>query len=96
MTRAGTIMLLTGLLVSGCGKMPEPEMTSNTTNEEFDAHRMFAYEDCKVYRFRDRSREHYLFNCDKETYLIAEYQTSCGKNCVKIIQKNVNTIYPKR
>jgi len=68
------LILTLAVLVSlvGCTKPAEESIKRG----EFDVQKLFTYEGCTVYRFRD-DRNIYYTNCNGST----QHLESCGKNC---------------
>lgn len=75
------------LVLSGCGK--DPVFTSSTDNPNVAVSKMFEFEGCTVYRFKDAGNYVYYSNCPGTTQ---SFRTeSCGKNCTEHVPVTVQT-----
>jgi hypothetical protein len=74
------LSFLIALLCAACDKVPEE--TSQTSNPNVQAEKLFTHDGCTVYRFYDGGRNHYFSKCDNAKSQTISQQ-SCGKHCVR-------------
>jgi hypothetical protein len=79
-------LLLGLILLSSCAK--DPVSTSQTDNSNVPVALLFTNKECSVYRFYDDGHYHYYTDCSGTS---TTYTTSCGKNCTKTINDDINT-----
>lgn len=75
------------VLLAACGK--DPVSTGQSDNPNVPVSKMFEYEGCKVYRFKDAGEYVYYSNCSGTT--TGFHAESCGKNCTKQVPIAVQT-----
>ena len=75
------------LILAACGN--DPVSTSSTDNPNVPVSKMFEFEGCKVYRFKDAGAFVYYSNCPGST--TAFHSESCGKGCTKEVPIGVTT-----
>ena len=73
------LLLLILVTLAACNG--EPEIRTQV-NAGFAVDKLFIYEGCTVYRFRDGGYNRYFTNCKGETF----WNQSCGKNCSRGVQ----------
>jgi hypothetical protein len=81
------ILAAASLVLAACGK--DPVFTSSTDNPNVAVSKMFEFEGCTVYRFKDAGNYVYYSNCPGTTQ---SFRTeSCGKNCTEHVPVTVQT-----
>jgi hypothetical protein len=90
----GTVIgIVAALLVTACDK--PAEVTSQTSNSEFDVGRMFEHDGCEVFRFYDAGRAHYYVRCAPGAARVdSGYLQYCGKNCTHYVPESIETVSP--
>lgn len=78
------------LLLFGCAK--EPVSRASSSNSEINVDRLFDYDGCTMYRFKDGGERHYYARCDDRVSTISQHTESCGKNCEETVQENIDTL----
>ena len=74
------------LLLTGCASAGLE--TNQTENVNFQIDKLFTVEGCRVYRFKDNLRYHYITTCEGS---VTGY-SSCGKNCEQAEEIPTNKI----
>lgn len=70
------------LSLLACDGYRPPEQANIPTNVNFQVERLFTFEGCTTYRFRDYYM-HYYTVCDANKIVRSEEMLNCGKNCVR-------------
>lgn len=75
-------MLTAILILCGCGRDGRKTETQDQA-DNFNVEYLFTKDGCKMYRFSDFNMV-YLMTCKNTS---TQYETTCGKGCVKKVQQ---------
>jgi hypothetical protein len=74
------VLIVAVLAVTGCDQKGVPETSATVgVGASYTIDKLFKYDGCTVYRFRDAGYNRYFTNCSGST--IGTDSESCGKNC---------------
>lgn len=82
------LMIVAAILLAGCG--PEEAEEKKQVNKNFVVERLFTHEGCTVYRFYDNDLSRYFSDCRGK--VSSEWTESCGKNCSRLVESEVETV----
>lgn len=90
------IAILAALLLSVLGCVKQPVSTASSTNPEVPVALLFEHQGCKVYRFLDSGRYMYYVRCGDAAEPIDVHAESCGKSCVRQVQRSLPVVEAKK
>lgn len=90
------VIILSLLFLSGCSDDRKPEAIQETSNTTYSVAKLFEHDDCKVYRFYDKSEYRYFANCKYNTSASWTHEESSITIDANGIAQTSTQVYPRQ